>query len=148
MLSYTRIAFICHSAGGVIVRYLLERYRESFADKSVGLALIASPALGSGWANLVALPALYHHQTLGLQLRLESTDLMDLHSRFRDLVDQRAALMPGLFGMEAAEHRTVFLKYVPGWLRWLLPVKWKIVTTLSAGQYFGAVTVLPGTESL
>ena len=53
------------------------------------------------------------------------------------LVDQRAALMPGLFGMEAAEHRTLFLEYVPSWFRWLLPLKWKIVTTLSAGQYFG-----------
>ena len=146
VLSYTRIVFICHSAGGVIVRYLLERYRESFADKSVGLALIASPALGSGWANLATLAARYHHQKLGLQLRLKSTDLMDLHSRFRDLVDQRDAFIPGLFGMEAAEHRTVFLEYVPGWLRWLFPLKWKIVTTLSAGQYFGAVTVLPGTD--
>ena len=147
VLSYTRIVFICHSAGGVIVRYLLERHQKSFADKSVGLALIASPALGSGWANLAAaISAQYHRQRLGLQLRLGSTDLMDLHSRFRDLVDQRAALMPGLFGMEAAEHRTFFLKYVPSWFRWLLPLKWKIVTTLSAGQYFGAVTVLPGTD--
>lgn len=146
VLNSSRLVFICHSTGGIVARYMLERYRELFADKAVGLALIASPALGSGWANLAGLAARYYNQRLGLQLRWNNVELEEIHWRFRDLVAQKDALMPGLFGMEAAEHTMIYRNRIPGWIRWLLPPRLKVVTTLSAGQYFGAVKILPGTN--
>lgn len=146
VLNSNRLVFICHSTGGIVARYMLERHRELFADKAVGLALIASPSLGSGWANLAGLAARYYNQRLGLQLRWDNAELEEIHWRFRDLVAQKEALMPGLFGMEAAEHTMIYRNRIPGWIRWLLPPRLKVVTTLSAGQYFGAVKILPGTN--
>ena len=146
VLNSGRLVFICHSTGGIVIRYMLEAYRELFADKAVGLALIASPSLGSGWANLASLAARYYNQRLGLQLRWDNAELEDIHWRFRKLVAQKDALMPGLFGMEAAEHTMIYRNRIPGWIRWLLPPRLKVVTTLSAGQYFGEVKILPGTN--
>jgi pimeloyl-ACP methyl ester carboxylesterase len=146
VLDRRRLVFICHSTGGIVARYMLEKYRDVFAEKAVGLALIASPSLGSGWANLASLAAHYYNQRLGLQLRWNNAELEDIHWRFRDLVAQKDALMPGLFGMEAAEHTMIYRSRIPAWIRWILPPRIKVVTTLSAGQYFGAVKILPGTN--
>jgi pimeloyl-ACP methyl ester carboxylesterase len=146
VLSFKKIAFICHSTGGIIVRYMLERYRELFADKAIGLVLIASPSLGSGWANLASAASKYYNQRLGSQLRWNSVELEELHARFRDLVDQRAAFMPGLIGAEAAEAQMVFRDRIPHWIRRLLPTRARVVSSLSAGQYFGSVKILPGTD--
>src|SRR5215510_2543535 len=63
------IVFVCHSTGGIVVRYLLERNEELFRNKGVGVALIASPSLGSVWATVTGLAARYYNQRLGLQLR-------------------------------------------------------------------------------
>jgi pimeloyl-ACP methyl ester carboxylesterase len=141
-----QIIFVCHSTGGIVVRYMLESHRELFVDKAIGLALIASPSLGSGWANLASFAAKYYNQRLGQQLRWDDRELEDLHWRFRELVNQKEALMPSLFGMEAAEHTMIFRDRIPRWIRWARPPRLKVVTTLSAGQYFGAVKILPGTN--
>ena len=146
VLNFSRLVFICHSTGGIVARYMIERYKDKFADKAVGLALIASPSLGSGWANLAGLAARYYNQHLAFQLRWNNPELADIHSRFRDLVAQKDALMPGLFGMEAAENTMIYRNWIPGWIRWAIPTRFKVVTTLSAGQYFGAVKILPGTN--
>lgn len=146
VLTFNRLVFICHSTGGIVVRYMLERYDELFADKAIGLALIASPSLGSGWATLASVAARYYNQRLGLQLRWNNAELEDIHWRFKDLVDQRSARMPGLFGREAAEHTLIYRDRIPRWIRWALPPRLKVVTTLSAGQYFGAVKILQGTN--
>jgi len=141
-----QLIFVCHSTGGIVARYMLDKYREQFEDKEIGLLLIASPSLGSGWANLAGLAAKYYKQRLGRQLRWNNEELEDLHGRFKDLVDQRASLMPGLYGREAAEHEMVFRDRIPRWLLWATPPSWKVVNTLSAGQYFGAVKILPKTN--
>src|SRR5262245_9452550 len=101
VLDSPSIVFVCHSTGGIVARYLLERHAERFRDKTVGLALIASPSLGSGWANLGSAAAWYYNNRLGLQLRWNDATLDDLHGRFKDLVYKRKDRMPGLFGMEA-----------------------------------------------
>src|SRR5262249_9770770 len=38
VLDWENIVFICHSTGGIVARYMLERYKGLFRDKSVGLA--------------------------------------------------------------------------------------------------------------
>lgn len=82
VLNFSRLVFICHSTGGIVARYMLERYKDKFADKAVGLALIASPSLGSGWATLAGLAARYYNQHLALQLRWNNPELEDIHARF------------------------------------------------------------------
>jgi predicted ATPase/Tfp pilus assembly protein PilF len=146
VLAKRNVVFVCHSTGGIVVRYLLERNRERFRDKGVGLVLIASPSLGSVWANIASLAAHYYNQHLGLQLRWRGDALEDIHSRFRDLVHRRAEFMPGLDGAEAAESQMILRSRLPRWLRLVLPSRLKVVNTLSAGQYFGDVTILPNTD--
>jgi pimeloyl-ACP methyl ester carboxylesterase len=146
VLDKKNIVFVCHSTGGIVVRYLLLRYGKALAGKAIGLALIASPSRGSVWANVAAIAARYYNQRLGQQLRWGGDDIEEIHSRFKDLVNARESEMPGLFGMEACETRMVFRKNLPGFLRVVLPPRLKLVSTESAGQYFGQVKYLPDTD--
>jgi len=52
-MSRNSIVFVCHSTGGIVVRYLLESNWAQFKDKRVGLVLIASPSYGSTQADKV-----------------------------------------------------------------------------------------------
>lgn len=146
VLDSPSIVFVCHSTGGIVIRYLLERNKELFRGKAVGLALMASPSLGSRWSNFAAFAARYYNQTLGLQLRWNGESLADLHDRFRSLVEDRRREMPGLFGMEAAESKMIFRDTIPSFIRWAVPNRLKVVTTISAAQYFKDFMVLPDTD--
>lgn len=146
VLGYRSIVFVCHSTGGIVARYLVEKNQEVFRQKAVGFVLLASPSLGSHWANLLSVFARICNQRLGLQLRRGSEILDEVDGRFRDLVDRKAKLMPLLFGMEACEHKLIFRDSVLRWLLLLAPNRGKIVTKLSAGCYFGRVTEIPGTD--
>ena len=147
VLDADAVVFVCHSMGGIMARYLIERHQAVFRRKAVGLALLASPSLGSEWANVAGFAARYYNQHLAQQLEWKGDSLSELHGRFRDLVDSRATEMPGLFGMEAAETKMIYRDSLPGVLqRWILPNRLQIVEPLSAGQYFGEVTSLPDTD--
>jgi pimeloyl-ACP methyl ester carboxylesterase len=147
VLDANAVVFVCHSMGGIMARYLIERHQAVFRRKAVGLALIASPSLGSEWANVAGFAARYYNQHLAQQLEWKGDSLSELHGRFKDLVDNRATEMPGLFGMEAAETEMIYRDSLPGLIeRWILPNRLQIVSSLSAGQYFGEVRSLPGTN--
>ena len=145
-LEKRNLVFVCHSTGGIVVRYLLCRYLSAFRDKAVGVALIASPSRGSVWANVASIAATYYNQSLGRQLEWRGEAIEEIHSRFKDLVVARDLDVALLFGMEACETQMVFRKSVPATIRWLLPNRLKVVTTESAGQYFGQVKYLAGTD--
>jgi hypothetical protein len=49
-----RLIFVCHSTGGIVVRYMLESNYAQFSSKEVGLLLIASPPYGSRLADCCA----------------------------------------------------------------------------------------------
>lgn len=146
VLASERLTFVCHSTGGIVVRYMLERNADAFKDKTIGLALIASPSLGSQWADIAGSAASYYNQHLGQQLQWRGEALEDLDARFKDLVASRPPRLPRLFGMEAAENKMVFRDRLPRLLQWLVPPRRTVVNTLSAGRYFGEVTILPGTD--
>lgn len=135
VLDKRNIVFVCHSTGGIVVRYLLCRYGKVFGAKGVGLALIASPSRGSVWANVAGMAARYYNQELGRQLEWGGETIEEIHSRFKDLVNARDTEMPGLFGMEACETKMVFRQNLPAIVQALLPNRLKVVTTESAGQY-------------
>lgn len=141
-----RVRLVCHSTGGIVARYMIDRYLDEFQHKAIGLALIASPSLGSAWASVAGLAARYYNQRLGQQLQWRGESLEDIHGRFKDLVNERATRLPGLFGMEACENKMVFRNRLWQPLRMLLPPRLKVVSTLSAGQYFGEVKVLRDTD--
>ena len=61
VMNRERILFVCHSTGGIVVRYLLESNAEAFRNKSVGLLLIASPSYGSEWADKLSLLSRFYN---------------------------------------------------------------------------------------
>jgi serine/threonine protein kinase len=137
VLAYPRLIFICHSTGGIVVRYLLDARSERFRSKDVGLVLIASPSYGSSYADrLDLLTRVYRHQ-LGQQLQWGSWSLQDLDARFKDLVHEKR--IPRLVGVEAYENHFIVRR------KWLPPRK-VVVNALSAGRYFGAPRLLRQTD--
>ena len=131
------IVFVCHSMGGIVVRYVLERHREAFEAKRVGLVLIASPSYGSAHADRLAWLAALYNQEQGLHLKWGDALLQDLDSRFKDLVDRRT--IRDLVGVEACENYFILHR------KWF-PDKSIVVTEESAGRYFGAAKMLRGTD--
>jgi pimeloyl-ACP methyl ester carboxylesterase len=140
VLDHERIIFVCHSLGGIVTRYMLERWREKFQKKKIGLLLMASPSIGSQYANSFEnLIQLMQHEA-GRQLEWKSPELADLDRRFRDLLQNR--LIPDLWGCEACEHRCLlYHRYLGFVLNHFSPV----VTADSAARYFGDARILPDT---
>src|SRR5262249_34751688 len=60
------IIFVCHSTGGIVVRYLLDHYYDRFRSKNIGLLLIASPSYGSVLANKLGGLTRFYGQALGI----------------------------------------------------------------------------------
>ncbi len=136
VLDRAAIVFICHSMGGIVTRYMLESQHHVFRDRTIGLALIASPALGSAWADSIG----YIADVIGNQqlrtLATESELLKDLDRRFSALVREGPDKpIPRLFGREACE-----MEGISG-----IPIP-LIVTAGSAGRYFQPVEKLVGTD--
>ena len=131
------IVFICHSTGGIVVRYMLERQHEHFTAKRVGLMLVASPSYGSSLANRLDWLAKFYKNQLGQQLKWGSWSLQDLDSRFKSLVHDRK--IPGLVGIEAYEN-----KFVVSRRFW--PNTTYVVNEESAGRYFGPPVLLRNTD--
>lgn len=139
-LDKSHLIFVCHSTGGVVVRYMIEKNQQIFRDKYVGVLLIASPSLGSFYANLFAAFLGFTRQRLGYQLRKTSPELADLDERFRDIVTSGHLQ---IIGAEAVEHHAVGPRWLPAWLRNWLP---RVVEPTSAGRYFGNPEMLRGTD--
>ncbi len=84
---------------------------DQLREKHIGLVLLASPSLGSAWANIAGRAADYYNQRLGSSLRVGDGALGDIHERFKELLHRRA--LPHLKGVEAAEHQMVFRNKIP-----------------------------------
>jgi pimeloyl-ACP methyl ester carboxylesterase len=137
VMAKQRIILVCHSMGGIVARYMLERNREAFGEKQVGIVLIASPSYGSVHADRLAWLADLYNQQQALHLKWGDALLKDLDSRFKDLVNDR--VIPNLSGVEACEnHFVVHRKFRPD--------KYIVVTEESAARYFGAPKMLGGTD--
>lgn len=136
-IDYSRIVFVAHSLGGVVVRRLLEENSQRFSLKQVGLVLIASPTGGSLYAKRFgALSKLYGHDA-ALALKPDSQLLRDIDHRFRGLLNERRI---DLIGAEACEHHGPRLwKYFPYRLS-------PIVSVESSSKYFGAPKIIHGTD--
>lgn len=143
-LSAPSIVFVCHSTGGIVVRYMLERHRQRFAAKRLGLVLLASPSLGSAQADSLGLLLAFYNQQLGRQLQTGDQSLFDIDNRFRDVVHKK---LLNLTGVEAYEHYFVIRNRLPKVLQNWAP-NWgrRVVQPFSAGVYFGAPKQMPRTD--
>ena len=143
-LAKQNLIFIGHSTGGIIARYMLQRFKEEFVDKTVGIILLASPSLGSIYANRLSLLARFYNQQLGLQLRWGGEALDDLDDRFKEMVYEQQ--IPRMLGKEGYEHYFILRQMFPRWTQSLLPNWRKVVSKESAGRYFGPPQLLSETD--
>lgn len=130
------IIFLCHSMGGIVVRYMLTARPWEFEDKIIGLVLIASPSSGSPWANRLDLLLEYFRHKQGIQLKLGNWTLEDVDGRFRIIVNAKRI---NLIGAEACENKFIFDS------KWLTPLE-PVVPRASAGVYFNRVRMLADTD--
>jgi hypothetical protein len=138
VLAHERLVFVCHSLGGIVVRYMLECWRELFESKAIFLVLAASPSIGSRWANsLENVISLFQNRT-GRELKWRSDSLDDLDRRFKEM--RELNLIPHLAGCEWCDEKFPTL---PGFLR-VRP----IVPVDSASRYFGDYHRIPGSDHM
>jgi hypothetical protein len=137
VLANDRIIFVCHSTGGIVVRYILTHNTHLFSEKEIGLVLIASPSFGSRWANKLSLLSWIYGHSVGKQLRAGNWTLKEIDAQFKNLVNERR--IPGLVGIEAYENHFILHR------KWL-PDRQVVVTEESAGRYFGAPILLRNTD--
>lgn len=133
-INFKKVVFICHSLGGIVVRYMLECYREHFSSHKIGLVLMASPSIGSDYADRLIKIARFYRNRTGLQLRKNSELLTDLDGRFRSFINSREH--DTFFGIEAIEHvGLIHFRWLPGFE--------PIVLEHSASRYFSDKRIIP-----
>jgi len=106
-----KIVFVAHSMGGIVVRrYVVQRCDELVErGAELGLFLIASPSLGSSYANWLSPIARFmgHAQGQALAFCQNNVWLNDLNSDFRNVL-ARGKLV--IHGRELVEDQLVVLK--------------------------------------
>lgn len=140
-LDAPEILFVAHSTGGILVREYLTRHYGEFKNKKVGLVLLASPALGSSYADWLGFVADAYGNKMAVQLRKSNPNLQNLDDRFREqfetLPEQRGYCLQGV---EFLENHFVSKKGE------LLLGMGQIVRQSDVGRYFGTARVVPGTD--
>lgn len=135
-----QVIFVCHSMGGILVRkYLVQRAAELIdSNTSIGLFLIASPSLGSEYANWLAPLARFfgHSQADALRFAQNNAWLIDLDREFVNLKEGRRLQ---LHGKELIEDQFI-------WMRWF----WRkqVVPPFSGAKYFGEPFKVPASDHI
>jgi pimeloyl-ACP methyl ester carboxylesterase len=135
VLGHSSIVFVCHSMGGLVVRRMLVQQQSKLASVNLGLFLVASPSLGSSYANWLTPIARFfkHAQAEVLRLHESNPWLATLDSDFLDLLDRS-----NIAGRELVEDRSVF-GFGPFQAQ-------QIVSPLSARRYFRDALKIPDSD--
>lgn len=132
------LIFVAHSMGGIVARKLVVERAEDFRsrDITVGLFLVASPSLGSRYANMLKSLAEVVNHTQADALRFSQTNswLMDLDREFLNLKESGHVRIKG---KELIEDRFITL---PGLIRT------QVVEPFSGARYFGEPLKVPGSD--
>lgn len=135
-----RIVFVCHSMGGIVVRKLLVERMADFADRNinVGLYLVASPSLGSGYANWLTPLAIFmgHTQADALRFAQNNIWLNGLDKEFMNLKESESRRLK-IQGKELIEDKFVVLRGF--WRK-------QVVEPFSGARYFGERYKVPGSD--
>ncbi|EJK2182164.1 hypothetical protein V8N70_003158 [Vibrio parahaemolyticus] len=137
VLTRKRIIFLGHSTGGIVARYILESNSDLFVDKEIGLALYASPSLGSKMATALRVFIKLTNHKLGKELCWGSDLLEDLDGRFKDLLQKKKL---NIKGIECFENKSPF--HIPI----LNPTSNRIVNRESAARYFGRPKLIANSD--
>lgn len=131
-----KIVFVAHSMGGIVVRrYVVQRCDELVKrGAELGLFLIASPSLGSSYANWLSPIAKFmgHAQGQALTFCQNNVWLNDLNNDFRNVLAHRKLV---IHGRELVEDQFVVLKR-------LLMFE-QIVPPVSGAAFFGDAFRVP-----
>ena len=129
LLDASQLTFVCHSMGGLVVRQFLVTRQLTLVQRGIriGLFLVASPSLGSEYANLLSavVAVMGHSQGEALRFADDNIWLNDLDKNFKRLLD---AGQPPVVGKELIED--VFVVKA-AWL------KSAVVRPFSGARYFG-----------
>lgn len=136
-MSFNKILFVCHSMGGNVVRYALTSRTSRFATKQVGLLLMASPSMGSEYADTFSGLISFFKNKMAAQLERMSETLEDLDNRFKAIIDDES--ISNLVGIEGVENHSL-LKFR------FLEMASPVVKKESAVRYFAHHQILPGTD--
>lgn len=126
-----RLIFVCHSMGGIVVRkFIVDRQTDLInLNIQIGLFLVASPSLGSEYANLITGLAkilnVRNAQAEVLRFSQNNTWLNDLDKNFQNLKEAGNLL---IVGKELVEDKPIILKNF---------FNKQIVEPFSGARYFG-----------
>jgi hypothetical protein len=138
VLASDQLVFVCHSMGGIVVRkFIVERAAEMIgAGKEIDLFLVASPSLGSTYANWLSLLVQLFGNAQADDLRfVRHNDLLkDLDEEFVNLKEGGQLKIKG---KELVEDKFV-----------VLPKLWgrQVVEPLSGARYFGEPYKVPESD--
>jgi Leucine-rich repeat (LRR) protein len=144
VVEFPRITFVCHSLGGIITRYMLERYSDTFGNTKIGLVLLASPSYGSDYATALNWLLTQYTHKVGKVL-WGSPLLEDLDGRFRDVQQKMSGRLAGI---EFNEHHIPYYSRMPKWARTALYpfLPGAIVLRESACRYFNDSVLIQGSD--
>jgi pimeloyl-ACP methyl ester carboxylesterase len=140
VISQHTLIFVCHSMGGIVARHFIVTQQTELVRRRtrIGLFLVASPSLGSLYANYVAkISFLYNAQLDALRVGQTNTWLNDLDKNFVNLKESRA--IP-IYGKELIEDESIFVRRV---FR-----RTQIVQPFSGAKYFGDSVKIPFSNHL
>ncbi len=130
------VVFVAHSMGGIVVRKLLVERAQDFSEIEIGLFLVASPSLGSDYANFLApLARLFGHSHADvLRFSQENAWLLDLNKEFKNLKES------GRFSLSGKELVEDVFVVLPGLIRR------QVVQPFSGAVYFGEPYKVPASN--
>ncbi|ABW29652.1 esterase/lipase family protein [Acaryochloris marina] len=143
VLDSDRVIFVCHSMGGIIARRFLVREESNLIDKGlkrIGLFLVASPSLGSDYANMLALVSEFFGYTQAKTLKFSQNNvwLNDLDNDFINLKDANRLNIKGQELIEALPIKIIrFFGF-----------KKQIVEPFSGARYFGRSYKVAGSDHI
>lgn len=139
LISSAGVIFVCHSMGGIVTRRFLVNQYSMLIERElnrIGLFLLASPSLGSEYANMLGLvsSALGHTQASALRFSQDNVWLNDLDKDFINLQTNKNLQIKG---KELIEDLPLYGK---GFIRR------QVVEPFSGAKYFGNSFKVPGSD--
>lgn len=138
VLDSRQLVFVCHSMGGIIARKFVVEQASELVERNtcIGLFLIASPSLGSDYANwLRPLARLFGHtQADALRFSQANSWLLDLDKEFFNLKEKGRLR---IVGKELVEDTFVVLKKA---------IRRQVVKPFSGARNFGEHYKVPESD--